>query len=401
MKKVFAALVLSFSSSIFAANFFSGDAGICASFINKGTNKFDPALYFSGFFAGQFSLTNALSFRTDLSLRTSDLFVNGLTKDAESVFRINELSAEYIKSFAGATHALTVFKGSSESVGTQHFIRRRLGAERYSSFLTENYLGLNAPNAYDIHGNGGSYSLTLKSLPVSAGLCVSKNTDVPGEAELNGDFRLACAFRYLTMDFLIGSGAPIYTQNDAGEDVFLLIDTLYLHSGVDMLIGNSHTPLALYILGGFNYLPVKKNDKTTDLKPKDIFVLAEPRISVGKVKIHLSAYNIPDEKLANFLFIEENIGANIRIFSDSLYTKNHDFSAGLSANAGLTGKYIDDLKSLESDDIKDNLGVTVSPFAEIQANKGLLRIMLQANAIKLKDEKPDAVKLHIGYKKEL
>lgn len=401
MKKVFAALVLSFSSNLFAANFFSGEAGLCASFVNKSAHKFDPALFFNGFFAGQFSLTNSLSFRTDLSLRTSDVFTNGLTKDAESVFRINEISAEYIKSFAGATHALTFFKGSSESVGTQHFIRRRLGTENYSSFLTENYLGLNAPNAYDIHGNGGSYSLTLKSIPVSAGLCVSKNSDVPGEAELNADFRLACAFRYLTMDFIAGAGAPIYTKNDAGEDVFLLIDTLYIHSGLDMLIGNSHTPLALYVLGGFDYLPVKKNDKTADLKPKDIFMLVEPRISIGKAKIHLSAYNIPAAKLTNFIFIEESLGANIRIFSDCLYTKNYDYSAGLNASAGLTGKYFDDLKSLESEDIKDNLSVTVSPFTEIQANKGILRIMLQANVIKLKDEKPDAVKLHIGYKKEL
>lgn len=401
MKKIFAALVLSFSSNLFAANFFSGDAGFCASFINKSARKFEPSLFFNGFFAGQLSLTNALSVRADLSLRTSDIFINGPTKDSESVFRINEISAEYIKSFAGATHALTFFKGSSESIGSQHFIRRRLGTERYSSFLTEKYLGVNAPDAYDVHGTGGSYSLTLKSLPISAGLCVSKNTDVPGEDELNGDFRLACAFRYLTMDFLVGSGAPVYTKNDAGEDVFLLIDTLYLHSGLDMLIGNSHTPLALYVLGGFDYLPLKKNDKTTDLKPKDVFMLVEPRISIGKVKIHLSAWNIPAEKLTNLLFIEESLGANIRIFSDCLYTKNLDFSAGLSAGAGLTEKYIDDIKSLESEDIKDCLSVTISPFAEIQANKGLLRIMLEANAIKLKDEKPDAVKLHIGYKKEL
>ena len=115
----------------------------------------------------------------------------------------------------------------------------------------------------------------------------------------------------------------------------------------------------------------------------------------------MSAYNIPAAKLTNFIFIEESLGANIRIFSDCLYTKNHDYSAGLNASAGLTGKYFDDLKSLESEDIKDNLSVTVSPFTEIQANKGILRIMLQANVIKLKDEKPDAVKLHIGYKKEL
>ncbi|MBP3773494.1 MAG: hypothetical protein J6I53_12550 [Treponema sp.] len=404
-KATLSALLCAFASNLFAISFFSGETGIAATSVNKKVHSFDPSLEFKGFFAGHFAITNSLSVRTELALKTSDLYEEGITNEADSVFKIKEFSAHYIKSFAGATHTFTAFRGDYEPIGSQQFIKRQLGVEGYASAITENFLGANGANAYTPHGIGGSYALSLKTLPVSTGISVSKNKDVDGEPELNADWRLAIAFRNLKADFLLGAGAPIYTEKD-GEDVFLLIDTLYIHSGLDMLIGNRYSPLSLYTLGGFSYMPIKKQSDKDDnlpdsIKPENIFLIVEPRLSIDKVKIYLSVYNIPSDNLADLLFIEENLGACLRIFSDSLYTANREFTFGLSGNIGLEGKFFDDLKSFKTEEFKDALKVKAGPFAEIEANKGLLKLALEVNATKIIDEEEEAFKLHVGYKKEL
>lgn len=400
MKKTLVPIILAaLASNIFSETFFSGETGLASHFSNTKVYGIEPSLFMNGFFAGQLSLTNALSVRGEIAFQTSDMYENGVFDEADSSFRINELSASYVKSLLGATHTVSVFRGFYESIGSQHYIQRQLGTENFSSPLTENYIGLNGGYVYDVYGFGGQYSITLRTIPLSAGIVVSKinetSEDVP---QINGDLRLAVAFRYLTLDFLGGVGAPLRTKNDKGEDVVLLIDTLYYHMGAEILLGNRYSPLALFGQCGFEYLPVKSSKNAKDFEKKDMYLLVEPRLKLGNLKLYLTAFNIPKEKVSKMLFIDNSLGANASLFYDGFETKKRAYTLGINGMVSFEGKYFTDYND---EDFKDAMNIKISPFAEIEAMKGKLKLLLQTNITKIKDEKPDAVQLHIGYKKEL
>ena len=115
------------SSMLFAFPSFSGETGILEDFENEDSRGFDPSLYLRGFFSGQLSLSDSISVRGEFSLRTGDMYESGFTNETEdSVFRINELSATFTKSFAGATHTLSFFTGLFETVGSENFVRLKV-----------------------------------------------------------------------------------------------------------------------------------------------------------------------------------------------------------------------------------------------------------------------------------
>ncbi len=428
MKKTLLPLALIFSTtSLFAANFFSGEAGICANFINETETDSDekkPALLCDGFVRGQISISNALSFRGEFSLQTDDLYNQGLTKETLALFQINEISASYTKSFGGATHTFNVFNGNFENIGSQLFIRRRLGIEDYSTPLMQTFLGLKGPYAYQLHGFGGGYSITPKFIPFSMGLVISKNTDTTeidnGDGsttkfdELNGDFRLAIALRYLTVDFLAGAGVPLKTntKDENGNDVFLQISKVYLHSGIDLLLGNKYSPLSLYALAGIDHVGIDTNGELDEIELKDLFVIAEQRFNLGEVKLYVSAFNIPKENLTHkntgfpkFFLIEDTLGANVRLFSDSCRTKNGEISVGVNATVTFEKEnkdyYADDLKDYYENNMNEDMKFKLSPFTELNACGGKISAMLQLNLTDLEDKKPGAIKFNLGYRREL
>ena len=405
MKKVLKAIIFLLSPNVFAASFFSGEAGLAADFINQKSFAFDPALAFNGFLGGQLSLSNSLSVQGEFSIQTSDMYENGFSKEALSIFRINEISATCTKTFLGATHTLTFFKGYNESIGSQKFISRRLGTENFSSLLTETYLGQNGFNAYEVFGTGGTYSMTLREYPMSFGLSVSRNNEnVEDVSQLNLDFRFATESRYLTLDFLAGLGAPLYTKNSSDEDVVLLIDTLYYHSGADLLLGNKYSTAALFLQFGFEYLPVKSSDKSKDFDIDDMHIIFEPRFKFKDARLYISIFNIPEEKLnqnaliGKNILLEETFGIDFQMFAETIYKKKRNYSAGIHCMVGFEGKHFMDFSD---NDFIDKMNVKFCPFTEIDANGGKMAVQLSANMNKFADGIPGALKLRIGYKKDL
>ena len=400
MKKILSLILLVASTPLFATPYFSGETGAVAKFANTETSEFKPSLRFDAFIAGQISLNTKLLLRGEASLQTEDLYENGSTNETLSVFRVNEISATYTTSSYGTTKSLSFFKGNFENIGTQQFVQRRLGAQNYASSLTENYLGQNGVSAYQVYGYGGSASLTFKSIPISTGLVISRNDEKDDrEYQINFDWRFATAFRYLTVDLLAGCGAPVTRKNSDGEDVYLLIETLYLHGGIDMLLGNRHSPIALYILGGFDDYPVKeKKDGSDKLKVEDVFALAELRFNLNGARIHITGYNVPSASLEKMLFINESFGLNYRFICDKLHTSKRNFSVGFDFTMGYEGKYV---KDFFDKDLNDVLNVKISPFTEIDAMDGKLKIYGLINLTKISDKKPESAKLFIGYKKDL
>ena len=78
-----AVFILLFSNSLFAADFFSGEAGLMANLKNMNNFGFDPALEIDGFLAGQLAISDAFSIRGEFSIQTGDLFENGLMNGYE------------------------------------------------------------------------------------------------------------------------------------------------------------------------------------------------------------------------------------------------------------------------------------------------------------------------------
>ena len=275
----------------------------------------------------------------------------------------------------------------------------------FAGARVENYLGQNGITAYELFGTGGSYSVTLKNHPVCLGLVISRNNENTEDvSQLNCDLRFATSNKYISLDFLSGLGAPLYTKN-GDEDVVLLIDTIYLHTGFDFLLGNKYSTSALYLQGGFEYLPVKKTDKAKEFKTKDIFFLVEPRFKFGGARLFITVFNIPDGKvntsgiipLYKSLLIEDPFGINFAMFAETMYKKHRNYSAGMHLMASFEGKHFTDYSD---NDFSDCLNLKFCPFTEFEADGGKVCVIFQANAMKFADSKPGAFTLHIGYKKD-
>ena len=462
MKKVLALVLLALPPRLFATTFFSGETGAAAIFSN-GARDFAPALNLEGFLTGQFAFSNFFSVRGEFSLHTNDMNENGLTKEVENtVFQINEISGTLTRSFLGGTHSFSLFNGHFETIGSQQFISRHLGVKNYSSRFCENYRGQIGSIIYPVYGIGGLYSYTFKDRPISAGLGVSKIKQNLGDTEdfpqINIDLRLAIAYRLVKMDFLFGIGAPLKTKtttkietkseddgdenedvydektesgtNETEQDVFLLIDTLYFHTGIDLLLGESNSFFSLYIQYGLEYFPLKDTENAKYPGSKEIHLLVEPRFNFGALKFHITAFSFPSKsvevtnnekeikeqlKYADKLLLldeKETLGANISIFADNLYAKSRKYGFGFNIMGAFEEKHFNDVKD---NDFIDSLKFKVCPFVEFEANGGKLKLMLQANVSNIikndtgsesetensNNSKNNPIKFHIGYKRVL
>ncbi|MCR4822185.1 MAG: hypothetical protein K5873_04860 [Treponema sp.] len=394
-KSIFTVLTLSLSSSLFATTFFSGETGLAVTALNNDSRSFDPNLCIDGYLAGHFSFSNAFSIRGEFSLDSGDMWGDGLIAASESSFQINELSANFTKSMGGANHTFSLFLGYFESPGSQRFIRGHLGVENFSSPLTETFLGQKGNFVYANHGYGASYALTLKSIPLSAGLSVSKmNENFEGLAQINTDLRLALALQQFKIDLLAGIGAPLYTKNSNDEEVFLLIDTLYLHTGFDILFGNKYSFFSLFGQLGIDYIPIKSTSKSKTFEPGESYLLVEPRFNFEKSKIYITLYSIPEEKKEHMLYLSDTLGVNVQVID----LKSSYLNGGLNTSVSFEGKTFN---SLEDKDLVDKMNLTLSPFMKLYPGKGELSLIAQIGLLRLINNNPKAIKIHLGYKKIL
>lgn len=413
MKKAAILILLALSPCLHAATFFSGETALAATFASNEPRGFDPSLVLTGFLSGQFAFSNVFSVRGEFSLESADMYKNGFTKEStDSTFQINELSATLAGSFLGATHTLSFFLGHFETVGSQQYVRRHLGVTSYASLLTESFRGQVGSIVYPVYGLGGCYSITFKDRALSTGIVFSRiSENIQGVPQLNFDWRLACSYRYLTMDFLAGVGAPLYTVTDSGEEVFLLIDTLYYHMGADVLFGNKYSVFSLFLQTGVEYLPIRNTSNAHTFDMKEVYVFVEPRFNFGSAKLYFNMFSFPEvydedqpsdywERETKLLFIHEDdsFGAGLTIFEEALYKGWRSYRAGFNAMVTFAKKHIN---SMEESDLLDSLNVTVNPFTQIEAGGGTLTFMLQAGVTRFIDNEKGAIKLHIGYKKEL
>lgn len=403
-KKLFTSLLLFFTTLLFInAATFSGFAGIKGDLqSNTASDSFDPQMNLTGFFQGQLNLSQNLLFRTELSLITDDVIDTKLIEDTQATFKIDELSFTYIKPFLGITQYFSLFLGNFEPVGTGQFLQRQFGISPINSHITDSFLGLNCAMPFAINGLGGSYVFNVNNEPVAGGLYIYKNDENDEKInQMNIDLRLASVYRFLTADAVIGIGAPLNSKNGS-EDVILLINELYLHTGVDFLLGNPYTS-SLYIQAGYENIPLKAGKSKNEISSDEIYLIVEPRLFTQKFQAHLGFFSLPDKQVEKLEVIEENntLGVNLNIFTDKLYIKNRDFTFGFHTTFSFENLDFMDLKNIK-DFIHEEYTLKVSPYLFIPVMSGKLSTMLQAKISGFKSDRiQDQFKLNIGYKSAL
>lgn len=394
---IFFATTFSFSAS------FSGYAGIKGDLeSNSSSSNFSPALKLDGYFAGQLDFSQNLLFRTAMSIQTQDLIESKMTEKTPAVFCLDELSLTYIKPFLGITQFVSLFSGNIEGIGTDIFLQRQFGIAGITSLMTESWLGLKGATPYTLNGIGGSYVVHINNQPIATGLYIYKNNEnEEKQKQINMDLRFASVFKYMTLDYAMGFAAPINSKNGS-ENVILLIDELYLHAGIDLLLGKKYSP-NLFIQAGFENTLIDSSSKQIKLSSEKLYLLVEPRLYTGKFQAHITLFSIPKEKIEKMVFVEKDntLGANLCIFTDKLYIKNKDITFGFNTTFSLEGKNFYDLKDIK-ELIKEDYTVKVSPFVNVPVMTGELKIMLQTKLTGFStDDWKNNFKLNIGYKSVL
>lgn len=393
--------------SAFAETTFSGYAGVKGQcYLEEDGDETDTGLTVQTYFAGQLNLTKNLLVRGEISVQTEDILSTGLFSDTEAVFCIDELSATWIKPFLGNTQYISLFFGNFEPIGHDVFLQRQFGIQPISSLLTESWLGLRGSTVYPFYGTGASYILHFDRWPVASGFYGYLNNENDEDIkQVNFDWRFSTVQKYLVLDFATGIAAPL-EQKNGNDDVILLIDTLYLHIGLNALLGNRYG-LCLYTLAGFQNVPVKSGDRDTTLESKDTYFIVEPRYSTRNLHFHLAMFNFPEDSVDKLMWVEDTFGLNASLFTDSLYIKNKKFSFGFHTTLSFPGADFFDLKKpldlfKKHDDETQDYNVTLAPFVGIPIMQGNLHAMFKINITDMKtDAWRDGIKLNIGYKAEL
>lgn len=413
MKKLYSLLILLLCTcTIWGEVFFSGYAGIKGDLYSSSADKISPAMCFQTYFAGQLNLTRNLLVRTEFSMQTADIAKNGPFVSTDATFCIDELSATYIKPFLGVTQYFNLFMGTFEPIGNDVFLQRQFGIQSIASLLTESWLGLKGSTAYPFYGVGGSYIIHFAAQPIASGAFLYINREnSENERQLNLDWRFGMVRSWLTLDFAVGIGAPMGTKR-GDEDVILLIDTLYLHTGLTMLVGNKYTT-SLFVQGGFSNYPLQASSDNK-LQSRDIYLLVEPRFVAKRFQTHLSFFSVPENTVEKMIFVDNTMGMNLSVFTDSLYIKNTNITFGFHVTWTVTDKVKDATQKPDINknflDLKDPLSiitdcdhhVKLSPFVSIPTRTGVFHAMLQTKITDLKTETwASAIKLNIGYKARL
>ena len=386
-----------------AAGFFSGYTGIKADLNFADTSaSFDMQLKLQSFFAGQFNLTKNLIARAEFSLRTDDIIDTAVFNKTRADFKIDELSLIYRKQFYGGSNFFSAFAGTYEPIGSDLFLRRQFGMEAISSKITESWLGLSGSIVCPLFGVGVSDIVCFSQAPAATGAYLYVNRENPdNNFVLNADARFACAYQYFILDAAVGVNSPMKNKNGAGQDVILLVDSLYAHAGITMLVGNNYTPVGFFIQAGVYDLPIRKGTDTFPFNIVSIYLLAEFRMRLATYQAMFSAFSLPSDTVRELLFIRDTLGFNLTFCNSSVYLGTQRFEFGVHNTLSFKNKTFIDMS--------DFVGlfsamptIAVSPYAALKIGRGEYRSMIQIRISDLIKNSPAAAfECSFGYKMQL
>jgi len=381
---------------------YSGEAGVKAAVSSNPTSDYyDPQLTLQSFFASQIDFTSNTTVRAEFSIQTADIVESGIFNDTEAQFKIDELSVTRQFLLDHFLNYFSFFAGTYEPIGSDIFLRRYFGIEPIDSMLTQSWLGLKGSSIHPFYGIGSSFVTRFDSKPIAAGLYVYVNHENTDKYELNTDLRFACSYDNFCLDLAAGTGAPLNSENSAGEKAFLVIDELYLHAGLETMIGNRYSG-GLFAEGGFENMLITRNNNFS-FSADDVYLLLEPRIVCGNVKINLSLFSFPEKTVENLFFIDDTLGLDLAVYSDTIAWKNRSLQAGFHTTLSFPGKNISDWEAVLNNeyDKGNNPALKISPFVTLPFAGGSLQTMLQIIATNFSDSPENAVVVDLGYRRTL
>jgi len=399
--------------NIFAEFYFSGETGIQSTFI-KSTSTNDLGMEIQGYLSGQFSLSNNMFLRSEIAVKTADILENGIFKDSKAAFCLNEISFNYAIPTYNKTQFFSFFTGNTDPIGTDRFLKHQFGLSNVTSPLFESYVGADGIYIYQLYGIGGSYIVRFSAVPISLGFYIYKNNENDDDDnQPNFDFRIATASKYFVMDFAFGAGIPFSKQDSQGNDVFLEISKIYLHSGLTMLIGNSSST-NLFLQTGFRNIEFSSISSLMNLKPENLYILFEPRFKSTNLNLNISIFNIPENHLfeivditdplsiiyKKYLFVEDSLGCNFMFYTDKLSFSNKDLILGTNFTFAFSNCYLNDLSNLK-DVFEDSKKFKISPFANMEIMGGELGLSFQLNVLDIVKHPSESICLTTSYKKTL
>lgn len=385
-----------------ATEFFSGYAGIKTDLAlsDRNSSTFDPQLLLQSFFAGQFNLTKDLIGRIEFSLNTEDIIANSIFKKTPAEFQIDEISLLYRKQFSGFSNYLGCFMGTYEPIGSDIFLRRRFGIQPISSKLTESWLGLSGSVLYPLFGIGLSDIVQLTSQPIAAGVYSYFNHENSDYYVFNNDLRFACVYQYLYLDVAAGIGAPMKTDYN-GEKVIMLIDTLYAHAGINLLIGNNFTPFSFYTQAGIYDLPIQRDMSSFTIDPDKVYLLLEPRFKMPTFLLRFTLFSLPPDTVEKLLFINDTLGFNILTYTDSFYIGSASFAFGINTTFSVSDESFLLFFNLNNFSA-DTLNVALSPYISTHLFSGDIHVMGQIRITDIvRSSYASAFKLNVGFRTQL
>ncbi|MCR4735817.1 MAG: hypothetical protein K5829_12530 [Treponema sp.] len=326
--------IFSIISSINAASFFSGYTGGKLNFMansDENSSEYDPDLTLDAFFQGQFNFSEHMWSHIEFSIDTGDMLNESIFKGTQSSFQIDELSLILNSQIEACSNYFSIYMGTFDPVGSDIFLQRYFGVQALASKITDSWLGLSGSILYPHFGVGLSDIIRFYNAPIAAGGYLYVNHEDDKYYVINTDFRFACTFRYFTLDFAAGIGAPAITND---SDYSIAFSELYWHIGTTMLFGNNLTH-SLFLQAGLYNAPFNPKKNTLNFSSEDVYLLIEPRLKFKYGQVHLSLYSFPQSTVDQLLFVDGMLGLNLNIFSESVLIGNENIYAGAHIAASL------------------------------------------------------------------
>lgn len=346
--------------NLFAESFFSGYAGGKINYsTNSQVDSYDPELKLQAFFQGQFNFSENIWAHLELSIDTSDFISEELFHVTPSNFSFDELSLITKAQIDASANYFSIFMGTYDPIGSDVFLRRYFGVQPLASKITESWLGMAGSILYPHFGLGVSDVIKLYNAPVAFGFYSYLNHEDDKYFVINADLRFGCVFRFFSFDFAGGIGAPLSDKYE-NEDVWFAVDKFYWHAGTTMLIGNDYTQ-SLFIQAGLYNAPFTKSSKKISATQEDVYLLFEPRFRLDNAHVNFSIYSFPEDTVNKLLFIDDTLGINMNIYSDSVTLGTKKVVIGTHFAYSFPGKYFLDLKNIK-DVVSGEFNLNMTPY---------------------------------------
>ena len=393
--KLFTFVLFLFMPSLFANTFFTGYAGGKLNFsIVENSEKYSPKINFQGFIKGQFNFSENVWSHCELSLDADNLISESFLHGIDSKVRVDELSVIVKKQFERKTNFFGTFIGALDPIGTDIFLKRYFAIDAIASKLTESWLGLEGSLLYPHLGIGVSDVLRFNRKPMAAGIYLYANKDENDNNFINVDLRYACVYRYFTFDVACGLGIPTQFNNTFVQ----MMKESCLHAGLTTHIGNNYTNSLFLQMGMFN-APIASFASKQILS--DTYFLIEPRFKFGDIRIHLSAYSLPQKTVDKLFFVDNSMGASVNLYSDAITFFPRRSTMGIFASYSFPNKSVVELKDIKN--IADwESEIIVIPYFSTGFLNGEIHVQTKINFMKFDASNwYDAFTVDLGFKTSL